>query len=207
LTLSVDQREAERTSLGHELHDHILQQLFALRENATASWDSPSFLKAYETLNHSLYEMIRGLRPPMLDYGLYAALAALVDDWAQRPDAQSEPAISLTIPETNIRYAPHVELHLYRIIQQAGENALRHAHASNIRIHGCLESKLVELTIEDDGLGFKTEKLLDLTRPEARRHFGLIGMLERAALINAQIRFDSAPGQGTRVHLKWSPET
>jgi signal transduction histidine kinase len=200
---SIDQREAERASLGHELHDHILQKMFLLHDSAAALMDSPSFAKAYETVIRDLRDLIRGLRPPMLEYGLYRSLVALADDWTYRSDTQRGLKISLAVIETDFRYPPQVELHLYRIVQQAGENALRHAHARNIRIHGCLEGEHVELSVEDDGLGFEVEKLLDLTRPEARSHFGLIGMRERATLINAQIKFDSAPGQGTRVHLKW----
>jgi signal transduction histidine kinase len=204
--LSIDQREAERASLGRDLHDHILQQLFVLHKSAAASLDSPPFVEAYETVIHDLRNLIRGLRPPMLEYGLYRALAALADDWTYRSVHQSGLHISLAVAETDVRYVPHVELHLYRIVQQAGENALRHAQARNLRIHGCLEAEKVDLTIEDDGQGFEVDKMLDLSRPEARSHFGLIGMRERAALINAQIKFDSAPGRGTRVHLTWRPE-
>jgi len=200
---SIDQREAERASLGRELHDHVLQQMFLLQESAVDCLDSPPFVKAYETVINDLRDLIRGLRPPMLEYGLYRALAALADDWAYRSDAQSGPEISLTLTESDLRYVPHIELHLYRIVQQAGENALRHARAQNIKIQGCLQAEHVELSVEDDGLGFQAEKLLDLSRPEARSHFGLIGMQERAALIQAQIRFDSATGQGTRIQLRW----
>jgi signal transduction histidine kinase len=204
---SIDQREAERASLGRDLHDHLLQNLGILRESAMAFRDSPPFVKAYKAVLFDLRQIIRGLRPPMLEYGLYRALAALTDDWVKRSDAPSGPRISLDVPENDVRYAPHAELHLYRIIQQAGENALRHARARNIRIHGCLKPDLVDLTAEDDGVGFEVQELLDLARPEARSHFGLIGMQERASLIKAQIKFDSALGRGTRVHLKWSPET
>jgi signal transduction histidine kinase len=204
---SIDQREAERASLGRELHDEILQKLFVLQENAKVLLESPSFTKAYEDVIHNVTDLIRGLRPPMLEYGLYRALAALADDWAYRSGAQSGPGISITVQESGTRYFTHIELHLYRIIQQAGENALQHARARNVRIYGCLGAEQVDLTVEDDGAGFDVQKLLDLSRPEARTQFGLIGMRERAALINAQIKFDSVPGQGTRVHLKWSPET
>lgn len=204
---SIDQREAERTSLGHELHDHILQQLFVLQQSAATCLDLPPFVKAYETVTSSLRHLIRGLRPPMLEYGLYRALVALADDWAQRTDPKSGLQISLEMNKTDTRYVPHVELHLYRIMQQAGENALRHARARTIKISGQLETNLVDLTLADDGIGFEAKRLLDLARPEARSHFGLIGMQERAALINAQIKFDSVLGQGTRINVKWCPDS
>jgi signal transduction histidine kinase len=204
---SINDREAERSSLGRELHDHILQKMFLLQEQATASTDSPALDQAYRAVIQDIRDLIRGLRPPMLEYGLYRALAALADDWANRSDSKNNGlGISLTVPETDVRYEANVELHLYRIVQQAGDNALRHARARNIRIHGCLEAEQVDLTVEDDGVGFEAAKLLDLSRPESRSHFGLIGMRERAALINAQIKFDSVPRRGTRVHMKWKPE-
>jgi signal transduction histidine kinase len=202
---SIDQREGERASLGRDLHDHILQQMFVLRESAAGSEDESAFVTAYESLTQSLYQTIRGLRPPMLEYGLYRALAALVDDWEHRPEADRGPAVSLAVPESDVRYAPHLELHLYRIVQQAGENALRHARARNLIISGHLEADRVELTVEDDGLGFEAQKLLDLAGPDALSHFGLIGMQERAALIKAQMKIDSALGRGTRIVLKWEP--
>lgn len=204
---SIDQREIERASLGHELHDHILHQLFLLQQSAASCLDLPPFAQAYATVTRSLRDLIRGLRPPMLEYGLYEALVALADDWTQRSSNQPGPLISLEVPESDVRYVLHVEQHLYRIVQQAGENALRHARAQTLRLYGCLEPDRVELTIEDDGQGFDAQKRLDLNQPESRSHFGLIGMRERAALINAQIQFDSEPGQGTRVHFQWRPES
>ena len=204
---SIDQREAERASLGRDLHDHILQQMFILKANAADCEHDPAFVKAYEAVTRSLYQTIRGLRPPMLEYGLFRALAALVDDWRHRLDASQGPAIVLAVPENDLRYAPHLELHLYRIVQQAGENALQHAHAQNLKIQGQLSADRVELTIEDDGLGFDAQKRLDLTRPEARNHYGLIGMQERAVLIGAELQFDTTPGHGTRICLSWIPRS
>jgi signal transduction histidine kinase len=203
---SIDQREAERASLGRDLHDHILQQLFALKGSAAGCLDSQAFLQNYEALVQAMYQTIRGLRPPMLEYGLYRALAALVDDWANRPDAQGGPAITLDIPETDVRYAPYVEQHLYRIVQQAGDNARRHARAQKIEIRGRLEAGGVELAVEDDGQGFEAARLLDLGQPDSRSHFGLIGMQERAALIQGQVKFDSVPGRGTCVYVTWQSD-
>ena len=195
---SIDQREGERASLGRDLHDHILQQMFVLRGSAAGSEDESAFVRAYEFVVQSLYQTIRGLRPPMLEYGLYRALAALVDDWEHRPEAQRGPTVSLAVPESDVRYAPHLELHLYRIVQQAGENALRHARARTLKIGGQLEVDRVELTVEDDGLGFEAQKLLDLARPEALSHFGLMGMQERAAPLGHRLRstplWDAARG-------------
>jgi len=100
------------------------------------------------------------------------------------------------------RYALKVEEHLYRIVQQACENAFRHAHSERIRISGCLEPNHVEIAIEDNGIGFELEQL-DFTTLLAEKHFGLAGMFERADLIGAEIKFNSTAGQGTLVTISW----
>jgi signal transduction histidine kinase len=200
---SIDQREVERASLGRELHDHVLQQMFALQRNSSESEEEVPLAQRYEVVIQAVYQLIRGLRPPMLEYGLYRALAALVDDWLYPFDSKTKPVITLEIPVTDVRYPPHVEQHLFRIVQQAGENAMRHAHARTLKIQGQLDPERVQLWVEDDGIGFDVDKHLDLRQPDGLSHFGLAGMQERAALINAKLKFESTAEQGTRVHIDW----
>src|SRR6185436_14048891 len=157
--------------------------LYVIQQNTSKHWDPQSLVKDYEAVSSDLRQLIRGLRPPMLEYGLYWALRTLTDEWAHRPNAKSGPEILFAMPKNETRYNPHAEQHLYRIVQQAGENALRHAQAHRLTISACLEPGQLALTVEDDGIGFEAKKFLDLAQPEARDHFGLIGMQERAALI------------------------
>ena len=62
---------------------------------------------------------------------------------------------------------------------------------------------LVNLTIEDDGIGFDTNEVLDFTYFLSHQHYGIIGMLERAELIGAVVRIESTPKRGTTVHVTW----
>lgn len=81
------------------------------------------------------------------------------------------------------------------------------AEAAGLRVgdqSGSLEAGRVELTVEDDGIGFESGESLDLAGLLAGKHFGLAGMVERAALIGAQLQIDSAPQRGTRVRVSWS---
>jgi signal transduction histidine kinase len=112
--------------------------------------------------------------------------------------------LQLHLPSTDPHYPPHIENHIFRIVQQACENAFRYAQAERILISGTLAPARVELLVEDDGVGFPLAKPLDLASLLAHKHFGLVHMLERAAYINAELLLDSAPGQGTRVRLRWS---
>jgi signal transduction histidine kinase len=206
---AIDQREAERRSLSRELHDQTLQQLYALKRSALEGTDSDAFERDFKTLAEGLRQIIRGLRPPMLEYGLYRAIAALADDWANRPDVLAAPepiSVEVKVPEGDERYPHPVEEHIYRIVQQAGENALKHARLRRLSICGELAPGRVDLTVEDDGMGFDPEQSLDPGALKAQGHFGLAGMRERTALVGGRIVFDSAPGRGARVRLTWQQE-
>jgi signal transduction histidine kinase len=98
-----------------------------------------------------------------------------------------------------------MEQHLFRIVQEACGNALRHAQAENIQISGEIDSDIVNLDIADDGSGFKPQA--ELGNLIANRHFGLAGMMERARLIGAEINIKSSPDWGTRVHIEWMDNT
>jgi signal transduction histidine kinase len=197
----VDMRETERSHLARELHDEVLNQLAVLSMNLDDREPSPRFRASYAGIVKSLREMIHQLRPAMLTYGLRAALAEMIDEFAARPG--EVPVITLDIPESPARYSEQVEQHAFRILQQSLENALQHARAKRISIHGRLEPTWLEVFVEDDGVGFASQEAHDLSGLVSNRHFGLAGMHERAALVGAQVSIHSAPGRGTRVHLTW----
>jgi signal transduction histidine kinase len=197
----IDRAETERVTLARRLHDNLLNQLAVLRVSIDERTAPAQFLQSYQELTADLREIISGLRPPMLNFGLHPTLSLLTSEMSER--SAGNPTLVLDIPATEARYDPQVEQHFYRIVQQALENALRHAHASTLTIRGRLEPEEIDLTIEDDGVGFVAGKQLDLAQLLSQRHFGLAGMLERAALVRAQMYIDSAPGHGTRVHLAW----
>jgi signal transduction histidine kinase len=163
---------------------------------------TPRVENAYGTLKDHIHQMVSNLRPPSLDLGLGAALEELAGELDQRE--QSKFVLNLQMPATNVHYPSHIENHIFRIVQQACENAFRHARARLIQISGTLEPNHVELTIEDDGVGFALGKPPDITYLLSQKHFGLVHMMERAEHISADLALESAPGQGTRVHLTWS---
>jgi len=197
----VDMRETERIHLARELHDEVLNQLAVLSMNLDDREPSPRFRASYAAIVSNLREMIHQLRPAMLTYGLRAALAEMVDEVASRPG--QTPEVVLEIPLSEARYAEQVERHAFRILQQAVENALQHAHARRITVRGRLEDSWLEVLVEDDGLGFELQDAQDLSALVSHRHFGLAGMHERAALVGAQVSIQSDPGRGTRVRLTW----
>jgi signal transduction histidine kinase len=137
----------------------------------------------------------------MLNYGLRPAIDELVDNLLQRIDEC--PDIEIELDSDGIRYDPNIEQHIFRIVQQACENAVRHAHAQSIRISGALRSDNIRLVVADDGLGFPAAGSSDLEGLLKQKHYGLVGMYERASIIAADLNIYSQRGRGTRVELEW----
>ncbi|OGO37342.1 MAG: hypothetical protein A2W35_02610 [Chloroflexi bacterium RBG_16_57_11] len=200
---NIDRHEEERIKLARGLHDEILNRLYVLSMNVDRH-ASPSFQDHYQTVTDRLREIISDLRPAMLSYGLRPALEELTDELSER--AGDDVMIVLDLPPSDARYEPKAEEYLYRIVQQACENALRHSHSSTIRIHGILDPGQVSLTVEDNGIGFADMEQLKFDRLLANRHFGLAGMHERSAIIGAELRIDGTLGGGTQVSVVWCPD-
>jgi len=200
----VERTEQERARLALELHDDVLNQFagLSMRMDEKTALD---FEEEFGAVATNLRQMIQGLRPAMLNYGLVPALEDLASELSFR--TENDPAIQAEISCSDLRYDAKVEAHLYRIIQQACENAWRHAHANSIIIRGCCDPNGVQLIVEDDGIGFSDPDQLDFNQFLAGKHYGLANMFERATLIGAELRIDSAPGEGTKVSVGWEPDS
>jgi signal transduction histidine kinase len=194
--------EQERGRWARELHDDTLQNLAALRLGlATARPGGPEALDGavedaigmLESEIASLRGLITDLRPPALDdFGVDIALRSLAErvgntglEVELRLDLAYEEGLE---PE---RHTPELETTIYRIVQEALTNATKHGSARRAMVQITETDTTIELTIKDDGAGFDTT---DLTAG-----FGLVGMRERAALLNGTLKIDSTPGDGTVV--------
>ncbi|MCU0488552.1 MAG: ATP-binding protein, partial [Anaerolineales bacterium] len=199
----INRRESEFNRLANDLHDDVLNELAALAQSVDDSHSSESFDQAYQSAVQRVREIISGLHPPLLNYGLAAALNGLVDDLD--PQVRDDLSINIAISSSEARYPLEVELHLFRIVQQACHNAINHSQGSKIVISGVLTPDRVELAVEDDGIGMDHQGLLNLNWLLANKHFGLAGMHERAQFIDARLEIHTQPGQGTRVNIDWHP--
>lgn len=201
---NIERQESGDSSLALFLHDEVLNSLAHLMEQLDPAAITPRIQQIYTRISNHLRQTVQGLRPTMLTYGLRIGLEDLVDDLNDRAGNQTH--AELQIPETDVRHDPRLEQHLFRIVQQACENTLRHAKARTLIICGQIETDRVVLEVIDDGIGFQAGEQAEFNRLLAERHYGLFGMYQRAGFIGARLRISSVPGAGTRVSVYWSPE-
>ena len=111
--------------------------------------------------------------------------------------------IVLDVSGKQVRHPPELEEQLFRIVQQACENALAHAQAATLCIRGVITAEQVQLRVDDDGIGFDAGLLRSLPQLLADEHFGLVSMVERAESMGVELTIDSTPGRGTVVQVTW----
>ena len=196
--------EKERLDLARELHDETLQALIALQQRAQLAALDPENTAPLQELQRltqqaitDLRQMVRGLRPIYLeDLGLTAALEMLAKETQQNNGL----AVQFELQGESRRLDPKVELALYRMTQEALNNAAHHAKASQLTVRLSFAAQQLTLTVRDDGAGFTPPQQMDQFAREG--HFGLLGLHERAELINARLSIRSAPGEGTEVLIE-----
>jgi len=196
---NINRHEVERANLARELHDDTLNDLALLQRE----FKDPNLVSSLHSITASIRKMIQGLRPEMLSYGLVTALEDLADILNERMEC---PKVEVDLEGEPIALHHNTELHIFRIVQQACENAQQHADATTIKIEGEIGERSILLRVIDDGKGFEKNQHLNLTALMQEQHFGLAGMFERAKIINASLKVDSTPGNGTTITLNWSKQ-
>ncbi len=211
LTLSIASSERERKRWARELHDETLQELGALnvmQEGALQVGRPESMREALERSNDQvgriidgLLELITELRPAALDQlGTEAALEVLVDRVRARSGLDVTVDADLAFEQGRLptRHTPELEATVYRLVQEALANVVKHAGATSARIRLEEDESSVWVTVEDDGSGFAVADEHD--------GFGLLGMRERVELAGGELEITSTPGQGTRVTARLPAE-
>lgn len=202
---NINRHEQERMHLALELHDGILNQMAVLALSLDPATISPKFSETYDQLTLQLREIVSNLRPPMIQYGLKPAFEELAYNLKERSNDSLN--IVTDIRGGEDRYPENIELHIFRIVQEASENILQHAHATTVKFEIQLMPNNIELNVEDDGVGFETGDQLDLDDLLAKKHFGLVGIGERCHVIGAKMSINSSPNKGMRLHMTWKQDT
>ncbi len=198
----VEGQEVERRRLARELHDETGQALTSILLGLRAAEDAAGPDEARKAVS-DLRELVVGtlqdvrrlavqLRPKALDdFGLAAALERLAQTFAETSGVR----VDLEARLGDERLPAEVETTLYRIVQEALTNIVKHAGASTVSILLGRRDGSATLVIEDDGQGF----VLDQARPDG---LGLIGMQERVALHAGRLTIESTPGTGTTLAVE-----
>jgi len=194
-------QEDERRSLARELHDELGQSLTAIRADAAgilARGDRlPSGVAESATaiadVAARIYDqarlMMRRLRPPGLDeLGLSAALEEHVASWQR---SHGDMAFRFDNQGSDDSLSPEVAIHVFRLVQEALTNIVRHAQACAVDVELQLAPGQLKVSIKDDGCGFDPAN--------HRPGLGLSGMAERMELLNGRLRVNSAPDRGSRI--------
>jgi len=197
----VDAQETERRSLSRELHDEVgqalgllLMDVGRLSNQLTGDAKGQEMVQRIKTVAERTVQTVRNmallLRPSMLDdLGLVSALEWYAREVSRSSNTEVEVKaenVSETLPDS-------LMVCIYRVVQEAVNNARRHAHAKNVTVEVKQTDTVVQVQIRDDGSGFDGKRI---------RGIGLLGMDERVKRLRGMLTIDSAPGAGTTIRAE-----
>jgi signal transduction histidine kinase len=196
-------QEEERRKLSRELHDHVGQMLTALRmelgrldrlgtsANVTLSAAVAECRQLVDEMVHIVRDLALGLRPSMLDdIGLQPTLEWQARDFTRRYNVRVELDLDGDLDSLSDQHRTCV----YRVVQEALTNCIRHAQATHIAIAVRAGAETLEVSVTDDGVG------IDAAR--RREGFGLRGIEERARELGGTVAVGSAAGKGVRLTIQ-----
>lgn len=199
----IDVQENERREIARELHDETSQSLTSMKlglrmvekdaEYASKVISHVQRLKqTADEVMESLHRLAMNLRPASLDHlGLIETIKNLIDSLGEHAEIDAK---FRTLGINGDLHLPEpIETALYRIIQEALTNVIRHADASRVDVILERRDKLLKIVIEDDGKGIDKKEIYPSD------HLGLLGMRERTTQLGGQMQIDSTKGVGTTL--------
>lgn len=206
--LILEGQEEERKRLAMDIHDGIGQMLTSLKFQI----ESIDFLKPQEELKAKLFEIQQligqvikevrrvtfNLKPTVLgDYGIQAALNVFVREIGKLSDVQ---LTFVANGDNSIRLPQKIENNIFRIIQEAINNAIKYSAATRIEVVFDQTDNFIVVSVKDNGKGFD-EKLVEKRSMNIESGRGFFNMYERTEYINGSLEVKSSPGHGTNISL------
>jgi signal transduction histidine kinase len=195
-------QETERHHVSRKLHDELGQLVTAISLDLKSATREPAgehlahlLKRATDETNQllkSLHEIASDVRPSVLDdLGLQDAIESFISEYQRR--TQISVKCDLRFHPDGI--PPKIGENVYRILQEALSNVASHAHADEAFVAIETDARECRMLIRDSGIGFPIEQLQESSR------LGILGMRERAELLNGQFTLNSAPGAGTQIRV------
>jgi len=202
-------REEEKARIAREVHDELGQVLTVLKlETAMCELafggqveGLDERLASMKKLIANLFQLVRdvatALRPPILDAGIASAI-----EWqVRRFEARTQIPCLVEVPDNLPTLSDAKAIGLFRILQEALTNVMRHAGAHSVQVQLRVEAGELCLCVSDDGKGFEPGQR------KAGQSFGLVGMQERIFMLGGQLQIDSQPGEGTTLTARVALDT
>jgi PAS domain S-box-containing protein len=198
----VEVQEDERRHIARELHDEAGQALVSLRyglrllereidQGRSITDQVADLVQRTDAVIDGLHRLAADLRPAILTH---LGLEAVLRQYSRSAAAESGLAVHFKARGfSEERFSPALETTIYRVVQEAMANVVRHANATRVDILAERIGDRVVAMVEDDGVGFEPELV------KHGDHFGLLGMRERVAALGGTLVVESRPGNGTTI--------
>jgi signal transduction histidine kinase len=203
----LEHQESDRKRIANELHDSLEQNLLVIKNHALLTQQRndhseriTKVLDNISTISTDSIEEVRriasNLRPYQIDrLGLSKAIQGMLNQIANATNLSIEHEIETTPHDLS----PELQINLYRIVQEATNNILKHAQATQTTITLLVSDYAITLRIRDNGKGFNTEE----TQRDEGKGFGINGIHERAAMLKGTSELKTAPGHGTEWVIRF----
>ncbi len=204
----IEAQEGERKRLARQMHDGPAQSLTNLilqAEIVERSFDLGADQSRMELTNlrnavkstfEKTMDFVFELSPMMLDdLGAVPTLRRYVEDFQEK----SGLSVSLDVVGEERRLAPHVEVTVFRVVQELLHNVWQHAHASHVQVALNLKGPTIAITVEDDGSGFDVDEVM--ASASQRKTLGIATTRQRIEMLGGTINFESSLGRGTKVTM------
>ena len=202
----IDLLEKDRHEIAIELHDNIGQILTSLKiyleiiddkfkptDTELGSLTKDAIKRANQAIN-DLNNIAHGLMPGILDpLGLVSSLRSLLNEFRELTDIK----IDFFTRNVQKRFEKEKELAIYRIVQEALNNIIKHAEAKNVYVSLLKKGNVLSLSVEDDGVGFDLDKAMKISK--GKGPLGLVIMRERAMQLDGEVTIESFLGKGTHI--------
>jgi signal transduction histidine kinase len=199
-------QEDERSRVASELHDHVVSELGGIVFGLRSLIRCPPMTKEemmtalervvgeLEELSTSARELSFHLHPVMLDrVGISCALNKLLDDVSRRTGLR----IERTIQQLECPLLPMASAALYRVVEEAIQNVIKHAQVDRVQLHLSVGDETVVCRVRDEGRGFQVHR-----HRAGSAGLGLLSMAERIRQVGGQLQLESEPGKGTQIEVR-----